>query len=316
MSAHRRQRSRLRWMSSAIFGATLAAGLAQASAAHAQQEPKVEWNPEWSRVRLVEGGAILALTFASIEINAAPYANHAHWSKPILFDDAARSFFKSDSYDTQKLAAALSDQLYFGMVLAPYVIDNYIVALGVHQNADVALQMTLIDMQSLGLSGVVALGAEHAVGRSRPYVQDCGPGPNAPDKVGYNHCDGVGDFQSFMSGHAAATFTMAGLTCAHHQHLPLYGGGFADVMACATMIALASTTGILRMVADRHWASDVMTGTAVGILSGYVLPEWLHYGFGDSRKRVKTTFQTSFGYIAPVPQMYAGGGGLGVVGVF
>jgi hypothetical protein len=284
--------------------------------ADAEQEKTVEWNDNWPRVHLVEVGAIVALTIGSIEINSLPYADHAHWSRPILFDTAARNFFKSNSASVQEFAGNMSDNLYHGMVLAPYIIDNYIVALGVHQNADVALQMTLINLQSLGLSGVMSLGAEHGVGRVRPYVQDCGPGLGAPDKVGFNHCDGVGDFQSFYSGHAAAAFTMAGLTCVHHQHLPLYGGGFADALACIVMGALATTTGVLRLVVDRHWASDVLIGTGVGILNGYILPSWLHYGFGDSRRKVPTVMKTSFGYVAPIPQVFAGGGGLGLAGIF
>jgi hypothetical protein len=32
-------------------------------------------------------------------------------------------------------------------------------------------------------------------------------------------------FQSFISGHTLMAFTGAGLICAHHSHLPLYGGG-------------------------------------------------------------------------------------------
>ncbi len=299
------------------LAAVLAVGMClHATTAAADQEKTVEWNENWPRVHLLEVGAIVALSVASIEINAAPYSDHAKWSSPILFDDASRKFFRSNSAKTQELAATVSDNLYHGMVLAPYIIDNYIVAMGVHENADVALQMTLINMQSLGLSGVISLGAEHAVGRARPYVKDCGPGPNGTDKVGFNHCDGGGDFQSFYSGHAAAAFTMAGLTCVHHQHLPLYGGGLPDGMACAVMLSLATTTGVLRLVADRHWTSDVLIGTSVGILSGYVLPSWLHYGFGNSRKKAPTLVQTSFGYVAPIPQVYVGGGGLGLAGVF
>ena len=289
--------------------------LLNATPAAADQEKTVEWSDNWPRVHLVEVGAIVAFTVASIEINTLPYAHQAKWTRPILFDDAARSFFRSTNEKTQEAAAQVSDEFYHGMVLAPYIIDNYIVAMGIHQNADVALQMTLINLQSLGLAGVLSLGAEHAAGRARPYAQDCS-GPNGADKVGYNHCDGVGEFQSFYSGHAAAAFTMAGLTCAHHQHLPLYGGGLPDAMACAVMLSLATTTGVMRMVADRHWASDVLVGTSVGILSGYVLPSWLHYGFGNSRKKVATVMQTSFGYVAPIPQVYAGGGGMGLAGVF
>ncbi len=284
------------------------------SPARADQQKEVKWSDDWPRVHILEVADIAALTVGSILINGTPTSDHAKWSKPILFDNAARNFFKSNNAHTQELAGNWSDDLYHGMVIAPYLIDNYIVALGVHQNADVALQMTLIDLQSLGLSGVMSLGAEHAVGRARPYVQDCAT-PTSADKVGFNHCGTPGDFESFYSGHAAATFTMAGLTCAHHQHLPLWGGGFADAIACFGMVGLAATTSVLRMMVDRHWASDVITGVSVGILNGYVLPTWLHYGFGSS-KPVPTVMKTSFGYVAPIPQVYPGGGGLGVAGSF
>ena len=73
---------------------------------------------------------------------------------------------------------------------------------------------------------------------------------------------------------------MAALTCVHHQHLPLYGGGFANLAPCLVMMGVAATTGVLRLVYDEHWASDVITGWAVGAASGYVLPSLLHYGFG------------------------------------
>jgi PAP2 superfamily len=286
-----------------------------AAPAAAEQEKEVRWSDDWHRVRLIEVADILALTVASIGLNATPVPDHAHWSKPILFDDAARKLFKSNDPHVQELAGTWSDRLYQGMVLAPYIIDNYVVALGVHENADVALQMTLINLQSLGLSGVMSLGAEHAVGRARPYVQDCANPKGGPDKVGFNQCGTEGDFQSFYSGHAAATFTMAGLTCAHHQHLPLWGGGLPDALACFGMVGLAATTGILRMVVDRHWASDVLLGTTVGIVNGYVIPMWLHYGFGPKRP-IPTVVQTSFGYIAPIPEVLPGGAGLGVAGVF
>ena len=298
-----------------LAGAALLGTLSQTAPAHADQEKTVQWNENWPRVHLVEVGAIVALTVGSIELSLVKPPDHANWSGGILFDDGARKFFKSDSAKTQEFAATWSDNFYHGMVLAPYVIDNYIVALGVHQNADVALQMTLINLQSLGLSGVISLGAERTVGRARPYTAECS-GPTRADKVGFNHCDGVGEFESFYSGHAAAAFTMAGLTCVHHQHLPLYGGGLPDAMACIVMVSLATTTGVMRMVADRHYASDVLIGTTIGIINGYVLPSWLHYGFGDSKKRVSTVIQTSFGYVAPVPQIYQGGAGLGMAGVF
>ncbi len=260
---------------------------------------------------------ILVLSVGSGLIHETPVVDEAHWSTPILFDKPIRNFMKGNNLETQRQAALVSDYFYRGIVLAPYIIDNYIVAMGVHENADVALQMTLINLQALGLAGVFSLGAEHAIGRSRPYTRDCvSDEKGAPDKIGFNHCGDVSDNQSFPSGHTAAAFTMASLTCVHHQHLPLYGGGLPDALACATMTGVAATTGILRIVSDRHWTTDVIAGAAVGFVSGYIIPSWLHYGFGEKRKESATVFKTSFGYVAPYPTVSSTSAGLGVSGMF
>lgn len=283
--------------------------------AHADQEPTVQWNEQWPRFRLVEGAAVVALTVGSTAIALSPVPQSAIWDQPILFDKAARELFKGTDAKTQELGGDISDGLYQGMVLGPYVIDNYIVALGVHRNPDVALQLTLMDMQSLGLSGVVALGFEHGLGRARPYQRECVKNGDF-HPTGFNVCGPDGGFVSFPSGHAAAAFTMAALTCVHHQHLPLWGGGWPDALACIGTMALATTSGTMRLVVDRHWASDVIAGAALGIFNGYFLPLWLHYGFGNKKNAVSTMFKTELGYVAPVPQLFPGGGGLGVMGSF
>lgn len=300
----------------ALFALAMAGvSLTHAEPARADQEPTVQWNDQWPRFRFGEGIMLVAVTIGSSALALSPVHETALWDAPILFDKPARALFKSNDKDTQELAGNLSDRLYHGMVLAPYLVDNFIVALGVHQNADVALQMTLIDLQSLGLSGVLALGMEHGLGRARPYEREC-TDPNGFDPVGYNACGPPGGFQGFPSGHAAAAFTMAGLTCVHHQHLPLWGGGWPDAAACIGTMALATTTGTLRLVVDRHWATDIVAGAAIGIFNGYFLPLWLHYGFGDKTKAVSTMWKTQVGYLAPVPQLYSGGGGLGLSGSF
>lgn len=288
----------------------IAGAFAVETPARADQEKTVEWNERWPRVHLVEVADIVALTAGSVLINEAPSHADANWQGPVLWDKPVRKLLRATSYQGQYNAAKLSDALYKGMVLTPYIVDNFFVALGIHQNADVALQMTLMDMQSLGLSGVLTLAAEHAVGRQRPYVGGC-LGPDKSDTVGYNNCGGSDDFKSFYSGHAAAMFTMAGLTCAHHSRLPLYGGGAADALACAFMLALATTGSVARIVCDRHWSTDVALGISVGVINGYVLPMWLHYGLGWNKPALKTTWQTSLGTVVPMPQVYDGGAGVG-----
>jgi membrane-associated phospholipid phosphatase len=129
-----------------------------------------------------------------------------------------------------------------------------------------------------------------------------------------SHASWTGGILFFYSGHAAATATMAGLTCAHHQHLPLYGGGFADLAPCLAMIGVSLGAGATRIMADRHWASDVLTGWTVGALSGYVLPSALHYGFGGGRPIGE--MRVGGAHVVPMPLAYLGGAGLGLVGSY
>jgi membrane-associated phospholipid phosphatase len=306
---------RVRW---GALWLLVAAILGRPAVASATDPRDVSWSTDWPRFRWWEGANIAALTVGSLVLDRdwQPQSSAA-WRGGILFDGAVRDALRGRSLGAQRGAANLSDSLYTGAVLAPYVVDVYFVALGIHENADVALQMTLMNLQSLGLTGVVSLTAERATGRARPYTQDCGPDGVTRDANGqplFNTCGSGGDNESFYSGHAAATATMAGLTCAHHQHLPLYGGGLRDLAPCVVMIGVSATTGIARVVADRHWATDVITGWTIGALSGYVLPSLLHYGFTSGRPLL--AIETKSIRAVPVPQAYAGGAGLGVAGVF
>ena len=249
--------------------------------ARAQEPRPLDWQPEWRRVSLLEGLALIPVGVALllIETQWKP-PEEPRWEGGILFDDAARDLVRGRSREAQTAGAELSDFLYLWGSALPVVLDVGVVALGVHRNPDLALQLLLIDLQSLSVAGLVALTAEHSVGRGRPYVEDCGPDGIVRDASGEplrNSCGHGNDAKSFFSGHAAMTATVAGLTCVHHQRLPLYGGGFADLAPCLLTIGVSITTGIGRMVADMHWASDVIVGWGVGAFAGYVLPSLLHY---------------------------------------
>jgi membrane-associated phospholipid phosphatase len=51
----------------------------------------------------------------------------------------------------------------------------------------------------------------------------------------------------------------------------LFGNTAADATACGIGIAAGVTTGFLRIMADRHWASDVIIGAAVGTGSAFLV---------------------------------------------
>jgi len=298
--------------------ALLLALLLAAGSATAADPERVEWSPDWPRVRsweklgLVPLGALSLVLAFGVQPPAEP-----RWRGGILFDDWLRGGLKGSTFSTQQTFGKLGDYLFFTSVPLPLIVDVGIVTLGVHGNSDVALQMLLIDLQALGMSGVVTLGAERLVGRQRPYASDCGADGQVRDSAGkplYNHCHLPYDNESFFAGHPTTVTTMAGLTCAHHQHLPLYGGGVADLAPCLLMVGAAGLTGVSRIVADKHWASDVLVGWTVGALSGYVVPSLLHYGF-TSHGSAAGALGNGTLVAAPIPLVYPGGAGLGIVGV-
>jgi len=79
---------------------------------------------------------------------------------------------------------------------------------------------------------------------------------------------GVEDNVSFFSGHTTWGFASAvsAGTVASLRGYP------AAPAVWAGGLAFAATTGYLRMGADRHWLTDVLTGAVVGTVVGAVLP--------------------------------------------
>lgn len=98
--------------------------------------------------------------------------------------------------------------------------------------------------------------------------------------------------QAFWSGHTTIVAASAGLVCANHQYIPLWGSSAADAGACGLASTAALVTAVSRLAADRHYASDVIVGLGIGFGFGYGVPTLLHY-----RRAKKRLFVT----IQPVP---------------
>lgn len=74
---------------------------------------------------------------------------------------------------------------------------------------------------------------------------------------------------SFYSGHTSAAFVaaVAGGTLADLHHLE------HRKWIWASGLTLAATTGVLRVMSDQHYATDVLTGMAAGSLAGWLIPK-------------------------------------------
>ena len=194
------------------------------------------------------------------------------WNTPILADAATRKFLRAKTPEGRNRAADASDYIWHGTtyyalldgIVTPLVTDRL--------NTDVAFQLTLLNWQAIGLTGVLVRLVHVSVGRSRPELQGCTNDPNSE-----NPCEFRG--ASFVGGHAMMTSANAGLACANHYFLPMYGGGVADTLVCPVMVASALAVGTLRIVADRHWLSDTVPSWLVGGAIGFGMPYLLHYRY-------------------------------------
>jgi membrane-associated phospholipid phosphatase len=128
----------------------------------------------------------------------------------------------------------------------------------------------------LGLHGTEALiiGAQLGnllkgiVGRARPYVNVDQP----HDYQAFRGFSGGTDYRSFPSGHTIAAFAAASsVTSETKRWWPK-----SVWIIGPTMYGGAALVGWSRMFDNKHWASDVITGAAIGTFAGLKVVHWHH----------------------------------------
>jgi membrane-associated phospholipid phosphatase len=129
-----------------------------------------------------------------------------------------------------------------------FALGTYVVGRLSHNPRLGALGADLIDAQIV--NGVLTQGIKAATHRTRPN----------------------GGLRSFPSGHTSASFATAEVIREH------YGWKWG-----APLYALGAYVSVSRMVDHKHWASDVVFGTAIGIASGRAA------SFGHGPQRVSVT---------------------------
>ena len=245
-----------------------------AAAADRPSSPRIEWDPRWPRFRNAEyiaAGAFAAVAFASLAIPPS----EDQWTEIKGFDRAARDVLRIRSDHARSMARDASDLL-LGLMINHLSLDVVIVTWWGHDRGSVAWQLAMMDAEALAVNAALNGLVAGFTSRERPYRDEC----TGPEERQSRDCRSSKRYRSFFSGHSSTSFTMAGLTCSHHAHLPLYGGGAPDALACAASFAAAATVSTLRVVSDQHFASDALTGASVGSLIGLGLPWLLHYRGG------------------------------------
>jgi membrane-associated phospholipid phosphatase len=251
--------------------------LAVGSAARAEGQ-RLVWNRDWPRFRPVEYGATGVLVAAGLTLElASTQPDEAHWVGPLPLDQPIRRALVGGNRPTRQVADFVSDLGWMTAQFYPQVVDATLVTFVLDGgNFDVAWQLSWMNAEAMAVGFLLTRGAHRLFARERPLRRGCGS-----DAFYDELCPFRGTAASFPSGHTSMAFVGAGLTCVHHQYLPLYGGGSPDLAACIGVSTLAAATGVLRIVADRHYASDVMVAAVVGFGVGYGLPWLLHYRHGS-----------------------------------
>jgi PAP2 superfamily protein len=249
------------------------------------------WRKEWPEFRVSEGVATLAAGLATAAIVVAGPIDQPRWTGPILFDNAARDALRVNDPDARKTYRSIGDWTYRLSPLLP-LVDVFVVSAIGHSDKKLTLNLGAMLAEAYSYSGLVSFISTEVSARKRPY----------------SHCDEGGDCdtQSFYSGHSAIAATGAGLMCANHTRIALYGNPVLDIGVCALASANALVTAVTRLNADRHYATDVIAGTGFGFAFGYAVPVLLHYSYGPKDGRT----------IAFAPDPSCGGNCLGVRGTF
>ncbi len=244
----------------------------------------LDWDPEWRKFDAWDyslTGAAAATALVTAIVKPLPAGIHG----PLLFDNDARKL-RLDSYNKQRTARDVSDVLLSLSFTGPFLVDSMIVAYWYRGNKAVAQEMALIDMETFAVTAAVQGLVSMAAGRARPFVGTCGGSlpSNSLD------CDSFGKDRSFFSGHTSLSFAGASLVCTHHQNLKLFDNPTTDALSCVTSYAAATATGVLRIVGDQHYATDVITGAVVGTTIGLALPYLLHYRRSSSGTKKTSDF--------------------------
>ncbi len=248
--------------SSAVLG--LVSCLLLADASHAQSEPEFYSLKDWAPVQTWQLVAIPAVAATTVGISFLTTDN-PRWTGGILFDDSVRDGLRLRSAAARSHASSISDYLLYGVGTLPFLIDAGILTGVVHKRWDLAWQMFVLDAEAITLTSFVDTSTKRIVGRERPSVHECQINPTLPD------CNASGANFSFFSGHMAIASTAATLRCLQHLKLHLYGSGFTDGAACGVAVAAAATTGLLRVMSDQHYLTDVLAGAAVGAGSAFLV---------------------------------------------
>ncbi len=197
----------------------------------------------------------------------------------ILADTEIRNFAQKNQSSTGDGFAAVGNALGNPLYTLPPLGLFYLYG---HFNDDPkARRASLLAVESLTISGAFTWALKLVAQRPRPFTGETSTTWNGPRlKM---------DDYSFPSGHTTAAFSMASVLAEEYGNNP-----FVPPIA----YGLATLTGLARIYDNKHWASDVFFGGAIGYFVGKAVVKY-HTAQSDTAVKILPTIsQQGFGLMA------------------
>lgn len=130
----------------------------------------------------------------------------------------------------------------------------------------------LLSLESWLTSGIIVVGLKSVTGRARPWTGE--------STHSFHPFSTKSRFASFPSGHASSAFAVAAVIADQSKKV------YIDILA----YSLATLAAISRVHIDKHWASDILVGSAIGY---FVAKKICALDRNRNCNKVKLSFQLS-----------------------
>ncbi|MGE0402225.1 MAG: phosphatase PAP2 family protein [Kofleriaceae bacterium] len=226
--------------------------LVSVMAAHARADDD-EKIPGHTVYRPIDGGIQAAAFGIGLAAKLIPLRDRDPWEHEMFDADLG----VRDNFSRR--ASHISDGLLAMSLAAPalYLTGSTI--------DDVDGDRLLIYGQTMAINAAIASLTKQLVQRPRPYTYS-----NDPKVKAYAKSEGTDAYMSFYSGHAA--FTFAAATTGAYLLNTTDASPVAKNIAWGAGFGVAAMTASLRVRAGKHFYSDVLVGSVVGMSVGFIVP--------------------------------------------
>lgn len=243
-----------------IAAVALSSGLAMAQTTASATDPRDTTHAQTQAPFFTRKDALLGAAFALGTVAMFPLDKHFAVQ---LQNPSKTTFLKNASTGVEVIASP-----------GAYIIGGGLYLIGRAGKYDRLADLGWHGSEAVFLADGITYVIKGVAGRSRPFVS----GGTRPTDFTFGGGFKSGDQASFPSGHTTTAFAAAAAVTNETTRWwpkstwivgPLMYGG-------------ATAVGLSRMYHNRHWASDVVMGAAIGTFSGRKLVQYAH-GHPDNR---------------------------------